>query len=62
MRKYSVLSFSGGKDSTCLLLMMLEKGMNIDYVLFCDTGMEFPEMYEHIKKVDKYISENTVSM
>lgn len=57
MKNYSVISFSGGKDSTCLLLMMLEKGMDIDYILFCDTGMEFPEMYEHIKKVDKYISE-----
>ena len=22
---------------------------------FCDTGVEFPEMYEHIRKVEKYI-------
>lgn len=55
--KYSIVSFSGGKDSTCMLLMMLERNMKVDYILFCDTGMEFPQMYEHIAKVEKYISE-----
>ena len=55
--KKSIVSFSGGKDSTALLLMMLERGMKIDYILFCDTGMEFPQMYEHVDKVDRYIRE-----
>jgi len=50
-----ILSFSGGKDSTALLLMMLEKNMPIDEIIFCDTGVEFPEMLEHIKKVEVYI-------
>ena len=50
-----IVSFSGGKDSTALLLMMLERGMNIDRIVFCDTGMEFPQMYAHIKKISKYI-------
>ena len=54
----NVVSFSGGKDSTCMLLMMLERGMQVDYIICCDTGMEFPEMYEHWKKVDEYISTN----
>ncbi len=55
--KKSIVSFSGGKDSTAMLLMMLERGMKVDYILWCDTGMEFPAMYEHIEKVDKYIGE-----
>lgn len=55
--KKSIVSFSGGKDSTALLLMMLERGMKVDYILFCDTGMEYPQMYEHIDKVEAYISE-----
>lgn len=55
--KKSIVSFSGGKDSTALLLMMLERGMRVDYILFCDTGMEFPQMYEHIEKVNSYIGE-----
>ena len=53
--KKSIVSFSGGKDSTAMLLMMLERGMKVDYILWCDTGMEFPGMYNHIEKVDKYI-------
>ena len=50
-----IVSFSGGKDSTAMLLMMLDKGMPIDKIVFCDTGMEFPQMYAHIEKVEKYI-------
>lgn len=50
-----IVQFSGGKDSTCMLLMMLEHGMPIDDIIFCDTTMEFPEMYEHIDHVEKYI-------
>ena len=50
-----IVKFSGGKDSTCMLLMMLEKGMPVDEIIFCDTGMEFDEMYEHIDKVEQYI-------
>lgn len=56
--KKVIVSFSGGKDSTCMLLMMLERRMRVDYILFCDTGMEFPEMYDHIQKVDEYIQKH----
>lgn len=54
----NVVQFSGGKDSTCMLLMMLEKGIPVDKIVFCDTGKEFPQMYEHISKVEDYISKN----
>lgn len=50
-----IVKFSGGKDSTAMLLMMLEKGMPVDEIVFCDTGKEFPQMYEHIKKVEEHI-------
>lgn len=46
---------SGGKDSTALLLLMLEKDMPIDCVLYADTGMEFPEMEAHIAKLDSLL-------
>ena len=29
-----IVQFSGGKDSTCMLLMMLEKGMQVDEIRF----------------------------
>ena len=52
----NVVSFSGGKDSTCMLLKMIEEGTKIDKIIFVDTTKEFPQMYEHIKKVEEYIS------
>ena len=52
---YHIVQFSGGKDSTCMLLMMLERGMQVDEIIFCDTGMEFPALYEHIAQVRQYI-------
>ena len=50
--KLYVCSFSGGKDSTAMLLRLLEEGMPVDIVLFCDTGLEFPQLYRHVDKVE----------
>ena len=36
----NVISLSGGKDSTAMLHMMLERGESIHSVLFFDTGWE----------------------
>ena len=52
---FSAVSLSGGKDSSCLLLLMIEKGLPIDSVLYADTGMEFPEMEAHIAKLDDFL-------
>lgn len=52
---YKVVNFSGGKDSTCMLLKMIEKGIPFDEIIFCDTGKEFPQMYKHIEDVQSYI-------
>jgi len=49
----NIVSFSGGKDSTAMLLMMLERGVIVDRVVCVDTTKEFPEMYRHIQKVQK---------
>ena len=53
--KLHIVSLSGGKDSTAMLLRMIEEGWPIDIILFCDTGREFDAMYQHIDKVEKYI-------
>ena len=50
-----VVSCSGGKDSTAMLLLMIERGMPIDMVLVADTGLEFPEMYRHWDQVEQYL-------
>lgn len=50
--KYYIVSFSGGKDSTAMLLRMMELGTyQIDEVINMDTGMKFPAVYEHIEKI-----------
>ena len=54
-KQFHAVSLSGGKDSTAMLLLMIERGMPIDVVISADTGMEFPEMYEHLAKVDEYL-------
>jgi 3'-phosphoadenosine 5'-phosphosulfate sulfotransferase (PAPS reductase)/FAD synthetase len=51
----NIVSFSGGKDSTAMLLMMLEKEIPVDRIICVDTTKEFPQMYEHIKKVQAMI-------
>ena len=53
--KYHIVSFSGGKDSTAMLLHMMELGMRIDEVLYCDTWMEFPAMERHVKRIKKLV-------
>ena len=52
---FHAVSLSGGKDSTAMLLLMIERGMPIDAVLYADTGMEFPEMYGHLQKLDDHL-------
>ena len=54
---YIVVSFSGGKDSTAMVLHMIELGEHIDEVVCCDTYKEFPAMYRHIEKVKKVIED-----
>lgn len=50
----NIISLSGGKDSTAMFLLMLEKNEPIHSVVFFDTGWEFPEMIEHVDKLEKY--------
>lgn len=54
-QKKHIVSLSGGKDSTAMLLRLLEEGKPVDIILFCDTGLEFDAMYRHIDKLEKYI-------
>jgi len=43
---------SGGRDSTAMVFMMIDKGMPLDHIIFTDTYSEFPEMYEYLNRVD----------
>ena len=53
--KKHIVSFSGGKDSTAMLLRMIKLDMPIDEIVFADTTLEFPEIYDWIDKIEKII-------
>lgn len=55
-----ILSFSGGKDSTFLLLELIRRKYPLDEVVFFDTGWEYPVMYEHIAKCKKICEEHGI--
>jgi len=55
-----ILSLSGGKDSTFLLLELIRRNYPLDEVVFFDTGWEFPAMYEHIEKLKKICEEHYI--
>lgn len=38
-----------------MLLEMIRRGMKIDAVVYADTTMEFPPMYEHIDRVEQFL-------
>lgn len=44
-----VASFSGGKDSTAMILKIIESNMPLTNIVFCDTGLEFGEQYNIVK-------------
>jgi 3'-phosphoadenosine 5'-phosphosulfate sulfotransferase (PAPS reductase)/FAD synthetase len=49
-----VVSFSGGKDSTAMLLRLIEEKRKIDAVIYFDCGsFEWPQMAGHIDLVEK---------
>lgn len=57
-RKVSVVpSFSGGKDSTYLVLRLHELGIKMTDIVYFDTGWEFPHMEAHIAQVEDIIKQ-----
>lgn len=38
-----------------MLFMMLERGMPIDYIVFADTGKDFPQMANHLKNLAVFL-------
>ncbi len=51
--KKIVVSLSGGKDSTAMGLMLLERGVPVEEFLFVDTGLEYPEIYQTIDRFEE---------
>jgi len=50
--KHPYVSFSGGKDSSVILHLILKEMPDIP-VLYVDQGMEFPDTYDYVRKIWK---------
>lgn len=50
-----VVSCSLGKDSVAMLLLMIEKKMQIDDIFWANTSLEFPENFAYHKKLQENI-------
>jgi hypothetical protein len=52
-----VASYGGGTNSTAMLIGCRDRGIEIDYVLFADTGGEKPHTYQHIETMQGWLRE-----
>ena len=50
-----LLTFGGGTNSTALLIEIVRRKIEVDYILFSDTGGERPKTYKHVAYMDKWI-------
>lgn len=51
--EYNIVSVSGGKDSTALLLLAIERKADNLQAVFADTGHEHPQTYEYVRYLEE---------
>lgn len=53
MSEHNIISFSGGKDSTAMLLLAIERQPDNLQVVFADTGNEHEQTYDYVRYVEQ---------
>ena len=50
-----IVCYGGGVDSTAMLVMLKRHGIRPDLIMFADTGGEFPEVYDYVRRIDAWL-------
>ena len=58
MMGLTVVSYGGGTNSTALLVEYAKRGLNVDLILFADTGGEKPHTYKYVEMFSEWLVNN----
>ena len=50
------INFGGGLNSTAVILACMERGHRPDWILFADTGSEYPGTLEHVERMRQLVA------
>lgn len=50
-----IASYGGGTNSTAMLIECAKRGIQVDLILFADTGAEKPHTYEYVKRFSDWL-------
>lgn len=53
MKEHNIISVSGGKDSTAMLLLAIERQPDNLQAVFADTGNEHPHTYDYVRYLEQ---------
>lgn len=53
-----IIAYGGGTNSTALIILCQQKKIEIDVIIFADTGGEKPHTYEFIRLFNKWLVKN----
>ncbi len=53
-----IVAYGGGTNSTALLIECVKRNIDIDLILFADTGGEKPHTYQYVKTFSKWLVDN----
>ena len=53
-----IASYGGGTNSTAMLIECVNRGIDVDLILFADTGGEKPLTYQYVKTFSKWLVDN----
>jgi len=60
MKDVNIVSFGVGQNSTAMILLMKQKGIKIDNVIFADTGNEMPQTYTFLEIFKAWLKTNNI--